>query len=203
MLKASDFFNENYYNIDNILSEADDPNAMQAQDQPMEASADMSGNDAGMGEAPPAEPGEGESSDQADQQQNGEVSPMGDPNQQGMGMDMNGGMVDGQNADPEDIIKKRRLFKDYKELYTLIEDLFDISSMIHFESLSDDSKKIFNFIEKKMDENKDKLKIIMTEKFNELEYKELMMLFIYIKTATKSYAELLKYFSLQSNENNK
>jgi len=203
-------------NLEYILNEADPPNAVQPNDQPMENSADMSGDPNGMGEEPPAEPGAGQSSDQADMQQNGQVSDAGDPNAMGgdmgmgsgdpnaMGGDPNAGLGGGdqqqQNADPEDQLKKRRLFKDYKDLYFIIDDLNEIASIIPYENLSDDSKKIFNFIEKKMVENFDKVRIIMTEKFEEMEYKELMILFIYIKTATKAYAELLKYFSAQTDE---
>ena len=185
-------------------------------DEPTEKDADMSGNN-GMGPQGGAEPdakpdgaaggGEDElNAEMPDDGQGAEPEPSAEEGAEqgddmgGGGMDSGDSGLDGDSEGSEDALKKRRLFQDYKDLYFMMDELIDLTVTIPYNNLSSDSKKIFNFIENKMKENFDKIKIIITEKFSSLEYKELLTLFLLLKHSTKSYSELIQYFK-ENNSN--
>jgi len=130
-------------------------------------------------------------------------------------MDMGGGDMDpsmsgtdgNMGTDPsmgqppvKDVFKKRKLFKDYKDLLTVIENLEDISSNVLAKDLPEDAKKIYNFITHKMEENKEKIVIIMTEQYLNLSYQQLLTIYMYLKMATKLYSDMLKQLNDAYNE---
>jgi len=110
--------------------------------------------------------------------------------------DMGGGAPAGGDmggaVNTKDIFKKRKLFKDYKDLLEALENIMDVSSHMLSKNLPDDAKKVYRFINGKMEENREKLKIVLTEQYFNLSYQQLLTIFMYIKMATKLYADMIK-----------
>lgn len=98
------------------------------------------------------------------------------------------------NDNVKDTFKKRKLFDDYKNLLELYQNLINSISLIPYRELSEDAKKIFIFVERKINENNEKLKIIIMEQYFNIEYKELLTLYIYLKIAAKNFTEIIKNF---------
>jgi len=113
-----------------------------------------------------------------------------DPSMGGMDSGMGTGTESPVNT--KDLFKKRRLFQDYKELLTSIEHVIEVSATLVSKDLPEDAKKIYRFISRKMDENRDKLNIILEEQFFNLSYQQLMTIYMYIKMATKLYTDMVK-----------
>lgn len=124
---------------------------------------------------------------------------MGDSGGDDMGGDMGGGAGDqAAGGDPaatptnvKDVFKKRKLFKDYKDLLEVVDDILETTSKIIAKDLPEDVRKVFTFIRDKMRENREKLIIILTEQYLVLPYQQLLTLFIYLKIATKNYTEMV------------
>jgi len=123
----------------------------------------------------------------------------------GSGNNMSGDMTMGgdpsmglgsPSVNVKDIFKKRKLFNDYKALLEVIEELLGTTNKILSRDLSDDAQKIYMFVNQKMEENKQKVLIILTEQYLILPYKQLLTLYMYIKIATKSYADIVKQISV-------
>lgn len=95
----------------------------------------------------------------------------------------------------KDVFKKRKLFNDYKELLEVIDNVMESSNKILLKNLPDDAQKIYTFIRDKMEENKQKIIIIMTEQYLLLSYQQLLTLYMYLKIATKSYTDIVKQIS--------
>jgi hypothetical protein len=123
------------------------------------------------------------------------------------GSDSEDGSLDGDSSseDPQQVeesIKKKRLYKEYKNLLYLVDDLITSLSNLDFKDMSKNESKIYLFIDKKMDESQKKMRFIMTEQFPTKSYKELLTLFMYFKVQTKSYAELIDRLILQKKVEN-
>jgi len=118
----------------------------------------------------------------------------GDPSMDGMdgGMDSGASMGMDPSVNTKDLFKKRKLFTDYKDLLSSLENLMDVSANMISKDLPEDAKKVYTFINHKMDENKEKLIIILTEQYFNLSYKQLLTIYMYIKMATKLYADMIK-----------
>lgn len=160
-----------------LLSEApNDEN--QATDEPMEQDADMDQTP----EEDEEDEGEGEE-DMGDD--------MGEENED---MSAEDGMDESSPEEAEEVFKKRRLLQDYRDMYNTVIELRNAVTFINYNGLSDNEKKVFNFLEIKMKENQDKLNIVITEQFNKLSYKKLMTIYMYIKMSVKSYSDLIKEF---------
>jgi hypothetical protein len=178
MFLSEDMFNS----INNTLLSEDDMN--QAGDQPMEDDAnmgmdgEMGGDDAGMGD---------------DSGGMGMDDGMGGDQQGGMG----GGMDDGTQQpqiDPDDAMRKRRLFTDYKELLDLTNELINTLSYINTSNFTESEERIIAFLESKLKDNKEKLRIILIEQFPTMEYKQLLTLYIYFKMTVKDFSDLIVHF---------
>jgi len=119
----------------------------------------------------------------------------GDASMGGMDSGMGMGTGDTANVNTKDLFKKRRLFQDYKELLSATENVIEASATLIPKDLPEDAKKIFRFINRKMEENREKLNIILTEQFFNLSYQQLMTIYMYIKMATKLYTDMVKQIS--------
>jgi cobalamin biosynthesis protein CobT len=174
-----------------VLHEADEEN--KPQDEPMEkdASANQDNDENGMGEEAG---GEDPTANTDMNDVGGDDSGEGDSSGEEGGGDDYSTTDEGESENSEESLKKQRLFKDYKRLIDIMNDVMDLISLIPYDQLSEDAKKIFNFIEQKMNENYDKIIIIATKQFNNLTYKQLMTLYIYLKMNTKDYTDIVKYF---------
>jgi hypothetical protein len=175
----------NYFSF---LTEAEDDNA-EMPEEPTESDSDMSGGDDGMGEGDMGDDGSGGMDDGMggdDQGSGDDTAASGD--------DSLGGDDGASQIDPQEAIKKRMIFNDYKKLLNLIDDLSNAVSYINYDELSPDAKKIFNFIERKMSLNQESIKIILTEKFITMSYRQLLTIYSYMQIATKSYSEMINYF---------
>ena len=150
------------------MSNSNDNAAYEPQEQ--NASMDASSDPDGMGNMDPGM----------------EEMDMGD----GGGMDAGMGGAAGVNT--KDLFKKRKLFNDYKELLSTIDNMMEISANIIPKDLSEDAKKIFRFVSHKMEENREKLIIILSEQYFNLSYQQLLTIYMYIKMATKLCADMLK-----------
>lgn len=101
-----------------------------------------------------------------------------------------------------DATKKLHLYKDYKDILDLYEKLINCFSLINFKELSDDTRKIFKYLNQKVNENYDKLNIIMLEKFSSLNYADLLKLYLYFKLNITSASEILKLVVNNEKEGN-
>lgn len=178
------------YKNNHFLSEAETDEEVKKEDEPMEEDSNIDlKNDE-------TQNNDEDSSDMED-------VPADDTNGEDSTNDESSEDIDGSNSSTQDISeinKKRALYRDYKDLMEITNDLMNAISTIPYENLSDDTKKIFNFIELKMKENYEKLRIIMTEQYNILKYKDLMKLYLFLKMSIKSYNDLIKYFVLYTEE---
>jgi len=110
----------------------------------------------------------------------------------GMGGSMDAGMGGEPAVNTKDLFKKRKLFQDYKDLLSSMESIMEVSALLTTKDLTEDSKKIYRFLNHKMEENLEKVRIILTEQFFNLSYQQLLTIFMYIKMATKLYADMIK-----------
>jgi hypothetical protein len=181
-----DFFEDDIDLLDesftysDILQEADD------EDSPMEDDADMD-SDGDMGEGDTDSDDEGGDDDMSMDDDSGSDEGGDDSGSD----DQGGGMGDDSSVSPTEAIKKSRLFKDYRNLLHSMEDSMDMAEKINYYEMSEDGKKIFNYLEKKISDNHDKMITIMTEQFSKLPYSQLMSMYMYMKIVVKSYTEIL------------
>lgn len=143
------------------------------------------------------------------QEQDASMDTGGDPNMD-MGMDQGGEMdddmgggdpaMDGQQdpsmtgqpqVDSKDIIKKRRLFTDYKNLLEIMDNIMGVAATMLTKEVSDDARKIYRFVNEKMEENREKMSVVMTEQYLILSYQQLLTIYMYMKIATKSYSDIM------------
>jgi len=185
--------------MDTYLDFFDDDILLEA-DEPMEQDADM-GSDGDMGEGDPNPDAEdGDDMDMGDDmgmgdeggEETGDASSGGDA---GMGGDPV------QSLTPTEALKKQKLFTEYRNLLHVMETAMESSEHIDYYSMSEDGKKIFNYLERKMNENHDKLILIMTEQYSKLPYSQLLTLYMYAKITVKSYSDILSSLFERTIEN--
>jgi len=178
-------YSEKY--LQSLLNEAPDDNADMGQTsdnttyEPQEQDASM-GTENDMGEG--MDTGMGD-----DMSMGGDAG--GDPS---MGGDMGGdaSMGGDSSVNTKDLFKKRKLFKDYKDLLNTMDNVQEVAAHMISKNLPEDAKKIYTFLNHKMDENREKITIIMTEQYFNLSYQQLLTIYMYIKMATKLYADMVK-----------
>lgn len=163
----------------NYLTEDD---MMQDGDMGMEGDSSMDLGDDGMG---------GDSSGDMGMDSGGDMS--GGMGASG-GMGMDGTTDPASQLDPKEAMKRRRLFDDYKNLYQLVDELITTIDYINCKNFTPSERKIFFFLEEKMKENKEKLRIILIEQFTKAEYKSLLTMFIYFKMSIKNYGDIVNKF---------
>jgi len=120
----------------------------------------------------------------------------------GMGGSMDAGMGGEPAVNTKDLFKKRKLFQDYKDLLSSMESIMEVSALLTTKDLTEDSKKIYRFLNHKMEENLEKVRIILTEQFFNLSYQQLLTIYLYIKMATKLYADMIKQINVLYRDEN-
>lgn len=191
------FLDDITYKNNHFLSEAENDEEVKKEDEPMEEDSNMDlKNDETQNNDEDNESSNDENSSNMEDIPSDDI----DGEDSSTNDESSGDIGSSSTTDISEINKKRALYRDYKDLMEITNDLMNAISTIPYENLSDDTKKIFNFIEIKMKENYEKLRIIMTEQYNILKYKDLMKLYLFLKMSIKSYNDLIKYFVLYTEE---
>jgi hypothetical protein len=92
---------------------------------------------------------------------------------------------------PDEAMKKRKLFGEYKNLLQLTDELLNSINFIDVATFTPNEKKIYQFLQDKMKSTKEKIRIITIEQFSKMPYKQLLTLFLYLKMSVKSYTDII------------
>jgi hypothetical protein len=171
-----------------MLSEApEDEN--QAGDEPMEQDADMSNDGGDQQDGNNEDDGDMDGMDMGDGG-DGENGDGGESSDGGMGGAESYDTGD-NSVDPKEAPKKKVLFNNFKKILSISDDIINSISYINSNEMSPDTKKIFNYMEKKITENHKKIVSIMTSQFTVMSYRQLMTLYLYCKMTVQSYVEIV------------
>lgn len=99
-----------------------------------------------------------------------------------------------QESNNQDDTKKLKLFNDYNMLLNTTESIISFSNNINKSQFSETELRVFKEIEVKVDDFYNKLKDIIINQYEKLEYTKLLTLFIYLKMGILNYSEILNKF---------
>jgi hypothetical protein len=181
--------------VNTFLSEADGDNPPDVgtnDSEPMEQDAAVGNDDGGLG---------GGSDD--DSSDGGEDDGMGDlGGDDDSSSDDGGGMDDGtdgeedvSDVDKAEINRKIKLLDDYKELIDVNSNLIKVSALINTNIMTDKEKKLYNYCCAKLQENYDKLIIILNREYENMSYEKLLTLFYYCKIVCMNFSEMINVFN--------
>lgn len=103
-------------------------------------------------------------------------------------------------VDPKEAPKKKILFENFKKILSLSDEIINSISYLNYNNMSNDVKKIFNYMENKITNNHKKIILIMTSQFNVMSYKQLMTLYLYCKMTIQTYVEIIDNYLIDDSK---